>query len=175
MQLHLALVELKDENNQVDIGFSFPNYGDVAFPLGDSVRLFAYDEERFAALKVDKFLARLSDYLEISPIKKVPDNVAKYAQFSRVHFKSYSQIRRSAKRKAEREGIAYDEAIQLYKAAQEKYEKRKSENDLPFVNLESLSTKKRLKLFIDKKYVDRDKRGMFSTYGLSSEATLPVF
>ena len=174
-QIHLALVEIKDNNDRVDVGVSFPKYGDEMFPLGDTLRLFAPSEDRMKALKLEHHLQRLMDYVSLAPIKEVPDDVKKYAMFKRVRFKSHAQIRRSAKRRAERESIPYEMALKEYEETAKKYEKLKCENRLPYINVQSLSNGNRMKLFIEKVASKEAKDGDFSTYGLSDRATVPIF
>jgi len=174
-QIHLALVAIKDDNDRVDVGVSFPKYGDKLFSLGDRLRLFAPNRERLETFNLERYLDRLSDYLELSPIRQVPTDVAEFAIFRRVHFKSDAQVRRLAKRRAEREGVAYEKVLIDYQETMKKYEKLKSQNALPYLNIQSLSNGNRMKLFIEKIASKEAKDGDFSTYGLSDNATVPMF
>lgn len=174
-QIHLALVEVRDENNLVSVGLSFPNYQKGKFPLGEKLRLFAKTKEELEKLNLAHWLRRLMDYVTISEIQAVPTNVNGFVSFSRKRFKSHSEIRRLAKRYAKREGIEYEEALKKFVATEEKYEKAKKKNKLPFINIKSLSSNHELKLFIEKIERDNPKDGLFSTYGLSHESTVPSF
>ena len=182
-QIHLALVEIRDEKNLVSVGLSFPNYQQNKFPLGEKLRLFAKTKEELEQLNLAHWLRRLMDYVTVSEIQKVPANVDGFVSFSRKRFKSNSEIRRLAKRYAKREGIEYEEALKKFVATEEKYEKIKEENrnktnntsKIPFINVKSLSSNQELKLFIEKKERDKPKDGLFSTYGLSHESTVPSF
>jgi len=174
-QIHLALVAIKDENERVDVGVSFPKYGGQAFPLGDTLRLFAPTRDRLEALKLERYLERLSDYIQLSPIKDVPVDVSEFAVFKRVRFKSDAQIRRLAKRRSVREGILYETALKEYMETARKYEKLKCDNRLPYINVQSLSNGHRLKLFIEKVPLKESTNGDFSTYGLSDQASVPIF
>lgn len=174
-QIHLALVEVRDENNLVAIGLSFPNYQKDKFPLGEKLRLFAKTKEELERLNLAHWLKRLMDYVAMSEIQKVPDNVNSFVSFSRKRFKSNSEIRRLAKRYAKREDIPYEEALKKFIETEEKYEKAKKENKLPYINMQSLSSNQELKIFIEKKEKQESKNGLFSTYGLSHESTVPHF
>jgi len=166
-QIHLALVEVKDENNEVSIGVSFPKYCTDPFPLGDTIRLFSKTADELTSLRLDEWLRRLLDYADISGIREVPSGVKTYASFSRKQVKS--NIERLARRQAKRKGISFEEALTTYADMQEQTTK------LPFVSLDSLSSGQRLKLFIQKESKSEYIEGRFSTYGLSKEATVPCF
>ncbi len=174
-QIHLALVEVRDEKNLVSVGLSFPNYQESKFPLGNKLRLFAKTKEELEQLNLAHWLNRLMDYITVSEIQKVPANVDGFVSFSRKRFKSNSEIRRLAKRYAKREGIEYEEALKKFVETEEKYEKVKKENKLPYINMQSLSSNQELKIFIEKIERDNPKDGLFSTYGLSHESTVPSF
>ena len=174
-QMHLALVELKDENNTVDIGFSFPLYNNHPFPLGDVLRVFANSKERLDELNLTKWLNRLDGYVYVGETKDIPTNVKEYVCFSRKQFKSDAEVRRLSKRYAERNGVSEEEALNMLKPAEKKYAKLKAKNKLPFVNIKSLSNGHPIKIFIVKKEVEVEEKDVFSTYGLSNFSTLPWF
>ncbi len=174
-QMHLALVELKDENNTVNIGFSFPLYRDHQFPLGDVLRVFAHSKERLEELDMPKWLNRLDDYVYVGKTKEVPNDIEEYVCFGRKQFKSGAEIRRLAKRYAKRNGVSQEEALRTFELTEQKYTKLKDDNKLPFVNIKSLSNGHPIKIFIVKKEVEMEEKGVFSTYGLSNFSTLPWF
>lgn len=174
-QMHLALVELKDENNTVDIGFSFPLYNNHPFPLGDVLRVFGNSKERLEELNLTKWLNRLDGYAYVGEIQRVPTDVKGYVCFGRKQFKSGAEVRRLAKRYAKRNGVSEEEALSTFELAEKKYTKLKEENKLPFVNIKSLSNRQPIKIFIIKKEVESAEKGVFNTYGLSNFSTLPWF
>ncbi len=174
-QMHLALVELKDENNTVDIGFSFPFYSNHAFPLGDVLRVFSNSKERLEALDIPKWLNRLDAYVFMGKIKEVPTAIKEYVCFGRKQFKSGAEIRRLAKRYAKRNAVSEEEALRTFELTEQKYSKLKDDNKLPFVNIKSLSNGHPIKIFIVRKEVESENKGVFSTYGLSNFSTLPWF
>ena len=87
-QMHLALVDIKDENNRVDIGFSFPFYQNHSFPMGDVLRVCADSKNRLEILDISKWLKGLEDYIHMGQIKEVPSDIKMYASFTRKQFKS---------------------------------------------------------------------------------------
>lgn len=62
-----------------------------------------------------------------------------------------------------------------YELAEQKYTKLKEDNKLPFVNMKSLSNRHPMKIFIVKKEMDKEEKGVFNTYGLSNFSTIPWF
>ena len=179
-QLHLALVEMQDTNAQVPIGVSFPEYnvgeskGKKLMLLGSKLRIFAQDEATLTKLNLPKWLARLEDYIHLKNIKPVPENVQNYLVVSRYRPKSNIELiaRRIVKRKqiTLEQAMAYlntvDEAKKL-KGYEQKWE------PFPYVQLKSLSGKQDFSLCISQTTVDAIKGGVFSTYGLSSQSTVP--
>lgn len=168
-QMHLALVEVRDENNLVSIGFSFPQYRKEKFPLGDKLRVFANSKEELASLDLNRWLARLMDYLDVSEVKEVPSNITKFACFRRKQFKT--NVERLARRQAKRKGISFEEALKNY----ENFDEDKKKTKLPYVNIKSLSSNKEIKVFIEKLEVEEENKGLFSTYALSKTSTVPLF
>ena len=173
-QIHLALVEVRDENNLVSIGLGFPKYTDDRF-LGDTLRIFAPSKEELEKLDLNRWLARLLDYLILSEIKEVPKNIKEFVSFGRKQFKSNSEIRRLAKRYSAQNDISYDDALHRFERTEDKYRKLKEENRLPYVNIKSNSTDNYLKIFIEKFKSSMEVKGKFSTYGLSKCTTVPSF
>lgn len=162
-QVHLALAERSDGN----IGVSFPQYGDKLFPMGDSLRLFARNKEELEYLKIDEWMARLRDYVTISGIQKIPDDIQEYVVFSRKQVKTGKE--RQARRYAKRHHVDYAEALKHYDNMEKKVLR------LPFVMLQSLSSNQEIKLFIEKRRSTTEKFGDYNSYGLSKEATVPCF
>ena len=168
VQIHLALVEVRDENNLVSIGLSFPNYSNNR-SLGDTLRLFSSTKEKLKELKLEVWLNRLEGYVFIGDIKEVPKNINKFVSFRRKQFKT--NVERLARRQAKRKKISYEEALKNY----ENFDGDKNKTKLPYVNIKSLSSEREMKIFIEKIESSEEKKGMFSTYGLSRESTVPCF
>ncbi len=165
-QLHLALVEVQDDNGQVAIGVSFPGYDGKGYQLGCKLRLFAKTKQELKQLNLGKWLARLTDYVHITSIKDVPDGCG-FGLFKRVQPKSSTA--RLARRKAKREGISVEQAMAKLAGHKEQTSK------LPFVHIRSLNSDKRYRLMICYSATYQSNAGTFSTYGLSPTSTVPVF
>jgi len=172
-QVHLALVKIKDNNNTVSIGISFPDYimdGENSL-LGKRLRLFAKDPDNLVRLRIEDRLLRMRDYIQIKNIQEVPQ-LKTYAHFYRQQFKS-TNPERLARRFAKRHNISFEEALEHYKKLDA--EAVVKSNKLPYIHLQSASTGQRHRLFIVKKTADVEVAGRFNTYGLSKMATIPCF
>ena len=171
-QLHLAFVEIKDQNDNVNIGVSFPEYRFdnekcIGF-LGTKLRLFAKTAEELQQLNLDEYLIRLVDYIHISTIRPVPyDRVSSYAKFCRKQFKTNAE-RLARHRVKTRNDISFDDAVKFY-------QNRIKSTDLPFIQMKSLTNSQMFKLFIEKIAGEQSDEHKFNTYGLSLGSTVPEF
>lgn len=174
-QLHLALVKVKNADNKVNIGFSFPQYRfhqdkGVGF-IGTKLRLFAESEADLKKLNIRRWLERLEDYVHITSIREVPKDIKQYAVYKRKQVKTNAQ--RLARHRVKRGNIGFDEALARYSNVV-------TTTNLPYIEMKSLSTsdqqsEKRFKLFIEKQSAEKSETQVFSTYGLSSESSVPEF
>lgn len=174
-QLHLALVEVKNTDNKVNVGFAFPQYRfnenkGVGF-IGTKLRLFASSESELKKLDLRSWLERLEDYVHITSIREVPKDVKNYAIYKRKQVKTNAQ--RLARHRVKRGDIGFDEALARYSNVV-------TTTDLPYIEMQSLSTsdeqsKKHFKLFIEKLPAEQSETQVFSTYGLSSQSSVPEF
>lgn len=176
MQVHLALVSVKDANNQVPIGLSFPEYyaGKPTHRLGTKLRLFAQTEAELTQLNLATWLDRLSDYVHISSIKAVPATANKQVVVRRVHPPASvdALARRYAKRSAA--GKHGAQAVTSVDEARQRLQHYPDTlHQLGFIPLKSLSTGADFNLILRQDVVDTAQAGLFSTYGLSRGATLP--
>ena len=176
-QLHIVLAEVKDTNNKVNIGVSFPQYlfekndKNSKVNLGKKLRIFAQNEADLKKLDLKKWLDRLTDYVHITSIREVPENIKSYAIYKRKQVKTNAE--RLARHRVKRGDIGFDEALARYSNVV-------TTTDLPYIQMLSLSTsdeqdKKRFKLFIEKRSIGQSESQVFSTYGLSSESSVPEF
>lgn len=176
-QIHLALVESKDSDNKTAIGVSFPQYhkdeGTGTFHLGSKLRLFAESSRQLADLSLAKWLARLTDYVHITSIRDVPDKVDGYAVFRRLTDKRNYQ--RLAKRRAKRLGVSYEEALAYFLTDEERKQPEKDVSNYPFIKIKSLSGNHQMSLIVAREFRDVHLSNRFSTYGFSSESTVPIF
>ena len=162
-QLHLFIVESKS-----NIAVSFKDYycddeDDRISVLGDTVLLFAKTAEELNKLNlIDKFRFLLNkNEIFISDVKTVPEKIEGYAIFSKVDVK-YAQG--ATKRRWERRNPGKSFVY-----------KEENKSNLPFIRLKSLSSGNFFSLHIKKTIVDEAVEGRFSTYGLSSSSTVPLF
>lgn len=187
-QLHLGLVEMQDEQKQVPIGVSFPEYvvGEKFSVLGGKCRLFAQDEATLARFDAPKWLARLSDYVHCTSIRRVPEKLTDYAIYSREHAKTNPE--RLARRYAKRHDLDFETALNgvvelradsnsgaAYPKSFRYCEMPDKRIATPFIRLLSLSNGQDFCLWIKKTEVSESSIGGFSTYGLSAKATVPEF
>jgi CRISPR-associated endonuclease Csy4 len=189
-QVHIALVDNKIGNNESAIALSIVNYcdkkpvnsEDKIFPLGNQLRLLAASEDVLQKLDIHRWLNRLSDYCHIKPIKTVPSDVTQYARFIQKRVKGEGRIEtqlfKKAKHISDKFKVDFETCLDELQA---KYQYVKS--PLPFINVESQQTKKRLEqgassqflLFIEQTLFDEPVNGKFDCYGLSKTATVPWF
>jgi len=174
-QVHLGLVENKVAENESVIAVSFPNYGDKVFPLGDKLRLFADNQRQLEQLDIAKWLSRLTDYTHMKSIIEVPGSINQFALFKRKQIKS--NIEKKAKKRAKHLNKSYSEVLEYLLKEQTDLTHDKYRSNLPFIQMESLSSKNRdrFPLFIERQFLDSCIEGKFTTYGLSKTATVPWF
>jgi CRISPR-associated endonuclease Csy4 len=166
-QVHLAIAEAQ-QGNVNKIGITFPEYDAEKFQLGNKLRLFASTEEALNQLNLTKWLTRLSDYVHITRVRLVPDTITEYAIFKRVQLKNNNK--RLARRKAKREKIAYQEALDYFSGRAENF------SCLPYIHLKSFSSQQKYRLFIAcEKAEPTNQLAVFNSYGLSSSHALPLF
>ena len=167
-QIHLALVESQEPKGKVSIGVSFPEYNVKEHKLGNKLRLFSFNRDEIETLDIHRWLSRLKDYVHVSGIREVLGNINEYAFFKRIQTKSSNS--RLARRKARRDGISYEEALSFFNKHLEK------NSDLPYIQMKSISSDKRYRLIIGYEKVDKTSNNEgFSTYGLSSSSSVPIF
>jgi CRISPR-associated endonuclease Csy4 len=176
-KLHKTLYDLKSDN----IGVSFPNItkentstnnedspslGIIQYKLGNAIRLHS-EQNRLEDLQKSNWLNTLSDYCEIHPIKPIPQEIQGYQIYSRKkQTKSNAKLRRAIKRNQLNE-----QQIQQYKA-----DWYKQGLKYPFVELNSVSTNQRYRIFIQPSEIhSQATQGNFNHFGLSSTATVPIF
>lgn len=169
-QLHIALAEIKDTNDKVNIGVSFPQYRfnqekGLGF-LGGKLRLFAQNEVDLKKLDLKKWLDRLTDYVHITSIREVPENIKGYTIYKRKQVKTNAA--RLARHRVKRGDIGFDEALARYSNVV-------TTTNLPFVQMKSLTSDQMFKLFIEKQNAEQSESQVFSTYGLSSQSSVPEF
>tara|TARA_R110000744_G_scaffold44106_1_gene98557 strand:+ start:90731 stop:91330 length:600 start_codon:yes stop_codon:yes gene_type:complete len=174
MQVHLALVEIQDENKKVPVAVSFPQYKTKethaqAF-IGHKLRLFSAEQADLERLDMHKWLSRLTDYVHIKQIADVPDVVLGYENFNRRQ-KSGSpdkHIRRRMKR--------HNETVEQANLYFKDYAMKDEDKALPFIRMKSLESNNDFNMSILRKEVKQGaNQVMFNTYGFNGSALLPKF
>lgn len=195
-QLHLALVEQQNSDKTVDIGVSFPEYihqekeGKKLSSLGTKLRIFASSEQELQQLNLNKWLERLMDYVHIKRIQPVPEKINNYLLVKRYRATTNLQrlTRRFMRRESKRIGreISFEEAQRIQNkrfverekvtldTAKDHYANPKVKS-LPYIRMRSLSGGREFSLLINQQSVEQRQEGAFSTYGLSSAATVPYW
>jgi len=168
-QIHLALVELKKDNDTSLCGITFPEFNEQKNQLGQKIRVFAPEKKQLEALNLVKWLKRLHDYTHMTHIRDVPDHVDQYVRFTRVQIKSSRQ--RLARRAVKRHSIRYAQAIANLADFQPKY------SAVPFIQLKSLGNGNQFRLLISKETMSEvsNPSAQFNSYGLSNGSVLPCF
>lgn len=170
-QLHLAFVEQKDAQDKTVYGVSFPQYRTLADKkiayLGYKLRVFAPTEQALFALNLNKWLERLTDYIHISSIRSVPNDIKGYANYYRATPKMILDERIT--HQAKRHGVPY------HKAA-ERFEGYKEQSLVyPHIQLTSQTNHQSYPLYIGKQTAEVLTDGRFGTYGLSRTSSVPEF
>ncbi|TCP11459.1 CRISPR-associated Csy4 family protein [Bisgaardia hudsonensis] len=147
------------------IGISFPAYG-LGRTLGGIIRLFG-NQEDIQVLQNALMQSDLENYVLISDAIKTPE-IIEYRCYSRFQRKGQSAIRRAKKRLTEQH--KWSEQVE-----QNMLNKQEQQDFLPHIHLKSATTKQNFILSVKVTVKHKAYIGEFSTYGLSSEATVPHF
>jgi len=172
-QVHIALAENKIAESSSAIALAFPQCSqnrdkNVAFPLGNKLRIFAPSEELLDKLAINSWLKRFTDHTHITSIKTVPEKVNEFVCVKRKQCKT--NLSRLARRRAKRKEETFEKALQHYASFKDEQSKQ------PYINVTSLSKKEQFRLFVEQKKVNEAIEGEFTCYGLSKEqATVPWF
>ncbi len=168
-QLHLAFVEAATGQGGQTVGMSFPRYqadAQMRF-LGHKSRLCAPNTSDLEKLNLAQWLERLADYVHLSSIKPVPETIKGYAVFSR--YRPRFNIDKVAERFAQHKNIGFESALAHCKTY------KTPAKMLPFIQLKSQTNGQEFRLAIQQKVVEQGQAGVFNTYGLSQNATVPIF
>lgn len=168
-QVHLALVEHKNAMGQFSIAVAFPQYSVEKSRLGGKLRLFSHNESELEQLNISKWLARFTDYLHVTSIRPVPDNVDKKVSYSRPKVRTSKE--REIRRRMKRHGETLDQATAHFAGFKVRTTKA------PFVHMQSYTKGTRFPLFIRENVAEVTTGSMitFDSYGLSSQGCLPKF
>ncbi|QDJ13785.1 type I-F CRISPR-associated endoribonuclease Cas6/Csy4 [Mergibacter septicus] len=146
-----------------EIGVSFPQYGEY---LGKILRLHG-SEQALSRLMEQTWLKGLRDYTQVSPIQAIPNHIQGYRNVYRVQKKSPHNLRKRVINKGK---MNTEEALEKFPDESQEF------LYLPFIQLQSLSTKQVMRLYIQLgELSSTPTRGKFSSYGLSRTTTIPWF
>lgn len=167
-QVHLALVNSKDEQGIIRCGVAFPEYSEENLTLGHRLRLLAPEESDLQRLNLPDALKRFTpDYVRIKTIRPVPVRACKgFVTYSR--YQPEATVMQKARRYAKRHGISIEEAQKLFPTAV-------SKNRYPYIQLESMTNHHRFSLFIQKQEAVEQPCNGFSAYGFSKKSSVPDF
>ncbi|OCA54160.1 type I-F CRISPR-associated endoribonuclease Cas6/Csy4 [Photorhabdus namnaonensis] len=158
-KLHRALGQVGNGR----IGVSFPC---ARKTLGDTLRIHG-SSEALNDLQSLSWLKGLRDYTEVIDIQPIPQET-KYRCVSRVQVKS--NVDRIRRRSIKKGWLTEEQALQRISISKEQ------RTHLPFLYLKSLSSGQSFPLFVEQGTIqNKPTSGVFSSYGLSSSATIPWF
>jgi len=161
-KLHRALVQLRTDG----VGVSFPGLSPRGAHLGTTLRLHG-TASALQELQALPWLQGMRDHVQASSPATVPDG-AQHRVVRRVQ--AHSSPERLRRRQMRRHG--YDEAEARRRIPDDAAQRL----DLPYVNLQSASTRQSFRLFIEHGPLQpTSSPGTFSAYGLSTETTVPWF
>lgn len=171
-QVHLALVEQAKatygEKTEVgDIGVSYPEYqcfernGDIIATLGTKLRIFAKTEKELETLNLNKWCARLQDYVHIKSISVIKNDVKTHLLVRR--YRQKYNLDAVIKKFAEHKEISIAEA----KAHCLKH--KRPLKKMPYIQISSLEKGQRYSLEIEQIEIDIPQEGTFNTYGFSNQ------
>ena len=160
-QFHIALAEIKNKHGIESIGVSFPDYHydkkGKSSKLGLKLRVFAPSSDELVKLQINKWLNKLTDYVEIGFIEEVDKNVKSHVSVHRYRFKP---VEVQAQALAKKLSIGYEEAMATVA-------KRKPEMPLPFIQMHSQTNDSDYRLKVLQRSCSDSKSGLFNVYGMN--------
>ncbi|WP_419852371.1 type I-F CRISPR-associated endoribonuclease Cas6/Csy4 [Actinobacillus pleuropneumoniae] len=151
---------------QGQIGLSFPAYG-LGRTLGGIIRVFG-NEQHCTQIQTQLIGEGLQDYVLITSVTPVPEEIVEYHRYQRVHRKGQSAIRRTEKFLTQQGKWTED-------VRKEMLIHQQNQKTFPHVKLKSSSTKQHFVLAIRQFRLAEPASGLFNAYGLSQVATVPHF
>lgn len=176
--LHQIIYAKKEEGESMAV--SFPQYSQKHCFLGHVIRLHG-SKQALSSVFTPKSMAKLikdhpdlmawlidAEYLSVSQVMAVPDQVAGYAVFSRRKVKNnLESIRR---RRMKRHNETYEQACAAIPELNRHFPA------LPKVYLNSQSNKQLYPMLIERTVVDTPVMGEYNSFGLANDqATVPLF
>ncbi|MFW7525652.1 type I-F CRISPR-associated endoribonuclease Cas6/Csy4 [Vibrio ostreicida] len=145
------------------VAVSFPKYGRV---LGDVLRIHG-SKPAIESLMNQPWLKGLRDYTQVGDVFLVPSDIIGYRTVTRVQMKSPQNLR---KRSIAKGWMTEEEARHRIP------DTKQPQLDLPYLQLQSLSNKNVLRIYVKHGVIiQQSVNGEYSSYGFSSQATIPWF
>ena len=167
-KLHKAIFDLKAKN----IGVSFPQANKK---LGCVIRIHS-TQEQLQKLQALNWIGGLSGYCSISDILPVPSKLKGHQTISRIRQSmSNSKLKKKIIYQQEKGYLKTNEDIKAYEK-QYKLKMFKTGLSNPYFELQSTSTANKYRLYVGLGEVLKNPVvGDFNRFGLSNEATVPIF
>ena len=159
--LHRALVQLQSAS----IGVSFPQYRLRPRTMGSVLRLHG-DPDALQDLMALAWLQGMRDHVRLTDLAPAPSDAPRYVVQRRQFKTSAERLRR---RRMRRKGETADQAAAAIPDSVER------QVELPFVRLNSASTRQPFCLFIAQERGGGRAGKGFNSYGLSQGGTVPWF
>lgn len=145
------------------VAVSFPKHSRV---LGDVLRLHG-SKQSIDILMAEPWLKGLRDYTKVGDVLPVPSDLIGYRTVSRVQKKSPQNLR---KRSIAKGWLSEEEARDKIP------DTKQPQLDLPYLQLQSLSNRNVLRIYVKHGDVTQQAvSGNYSSYGFSTQATIPWF
>lgn len=162
-EVYFRLHKVMGKFGEGKVGVSFPK---VNKTLGACLRLHA-DKSILEKMMSTSWAHGIEDHIIISSLNPIPEAVS-YRIVKRIQIKSSTE--RVLRRSVRKGWITAEEAdLRLANSCDKS-------SSLPFLNLKSMSTGQKFPLFIEHGPILKSpEAGEFSSYGLSSNATIPWF
>ena len=167
-KLHKAIYDLKAD----DIGISFPQ---VDKELGCLIRVHS-SNERLQELQNLNWLGGLSGYCKVGEILTIPDNIKGYQVISRIRqTMSLAKLSKRIDYQKKNGDLKTDDEVKAY---ERQYKAKMFQTALnnPYLELQSTSTGNLYRIYINFSELEQQPiKGQFNRFGLSKNATVPIF
>ena len=166
--LHNLFVRVKDSQDTVPFGVSFPRYDEQKLMLGDQVRIHG-KENKLAHLDIPGSLSSLQDYVHATSLRSIPEARLKgYVAYSRPRHDHGKE--KLIRRRMKRHGLSREKAEHYYADYQQKFFP-----ESPFVMMRSTSTGNVYPLYIKRSFLTSPGEERFNTFGINPLAGVERF
>ena len=167
-KLHKAIYDLKAD----DIGISFPQ---VNKKLGCVIRIHS-SNERLQELQKLNWLGGLSGYCKVGEVLTIPNDIKGYQVISRIRqTMSLAKLSKRIDYQKKHGDLKTDDEVKAYEK-QYKAKMFQTGLDNPYLELQSSSTGQLYRIYIHfSELAQQPTSGQFNRFGLSKNATVPIF